>query len=82
MIAVTEQEWPPPVVARAELRALLGVSDARVGQLIASGNFPPPLAELTVGRVWATDKVVAWCETNGRRVYDSPPSGGRKGSHT
>lgn len=74
--------WPPPVLARAELRALLGVGDARVTQLVAAEDFPDSIAELTVGRIWATSDVLAWCESHGRTVYDAPPPGGRRSSHS
>lgn len=63
--------WPP-VIARAELRGLLGVSDARVSQLLAAEDFPEPIATLSVGRVWSTPDVLRWCEAHGRKVTQAP----------
>lgn len=77
-----EISWPPPVVARAELRALFGVGEARIGQLTNQPDFPPTYAQLTVGRVWETKAVLKWAAANGRAIYDTPPAGGRKGLHT
>ena len=61
--------FPPPVVALAELAKVLGVSRVRAMQLIKKAEFPPPIAVLSVGRIWAYDAVVEYCENTGRRVY-------------
>jgi prophage regulatory protein len=45
-----------------EVAELLDVSRQRVHQLAAdgSGGFPPPVAELAAGTIWATDDIEAW----------------------
>jgi len=60
---------PPPVVALAELAKVLGVSRVRAMQLIKRAEFPAPIAVLSVGRIWAYDAVVEYCESTGRKVH-------------
>jgi len=60
---------PPPVVALAELARVLGVSRVRAMQLIKKAEFPAPIAVLSVGRIWAYEAVVDYCETTGRKVH-------------
>ena len=38
-------------------------------QLIKKAEFPPPIAVLSVGRIWAYDAVVEYCESTGRKVH-------------
>ncbi len=61
--------FPPPVVALAELAKVLGVSRVRAMQLIKRAGFPAPIAVLSVGRIWAYDAVVDYCESTGRKVH-------------
>ena len=58
----------PPVMAFAELAVVLGVSKTRVTALMARPDFPAPIAVLTVGRIWATSDVAAYCERHGRQM--------------
>ena len=48
---------------------MLGLSEARVRQLMRSEDWPAPIAVLTVGRIWDTGSVRAWCAAHGRVVY-------------
>ena len=61
--------FPPPVVALAELAKVLGVSRVRAMQLIKRAEFPAPIVVLSVGRIWAYDAVVEYCESTGRQVH-------------
>ena len=61
--------FPPPVMALAELAKVLGVRRVRAMQLIKKAEFPPPIAVLSVGRIWAYDAVVEYCENTGRKVH-------------
>ena len=56
------------LVGRGELRRLLGVSHTRVVYLANQPDFPAPLDELSVGKIWALDDVVAWAERKGRTL--------------
>jgi hypothetical protein len=38
-------------------------------QLIKRAEFPAPIAVLSVGRIWAYDAVVEYCESTGRKVH-------------
>jgi len=56
------------LVGRGELRRLFGVSATRTIQIAERPDFPPPLDELSVGKIWALDDVVAWAERTGRTL--------------
>jgi predicted DNA-binding transcriptional regulator AlpA len=62
----------PPVVAQQEIGAMLGVSKRRVAQLIARDDFPAPIAQLSVSRVWSYAEVKSWAESSGRVVHPIP----------
>lgn len=64
---------PTPVVAAAEVAAMLGLSRQRVTQLTAKADFPRPLTTLTVGKVWSYDEVRDWAERTGRPVRPISP---------
>ena len=56
------------LVVRGELRRLFGVSATRTIQIADRPDFPPPLDELSVGKIWALDDVIAWAERTGRTL--------------
>ena len=56
------------LVGRGELRKLLGVSHTRVVFLANQPDFPTPLDELSVGKIWALDDVMAWAQRKGRTL--------------
>jgi predicted DNA-binding transcriptional regulator AlpA len=56
----------PEVAAVAEIAELLGVSRQRVYRLIERSDFPQPIAELSVGRVWRTTDIQKWARRTGR----------------
>jgi hypothetical protein len=68
--AVSWEEGPPVVfvevlprlVGVAEAAAILGWDKRRVATYVRRGAFPPPLAELAGGRVWAREDVVGFRE--------------------
>ena len=64
--------FQPPVVALSELAKVLGVSRVRAMKLIERAEFPPPIAVLSVGRIWSYDAVVEYCERTGRKVHPLP----------
>jgi len=57
---------PPTLMGSAEIAALFDVSRQRVQQLIAKPDFPPPVADLAMGKVWDAAAVRAWGESTGR----------------
>ena len=61
-----------PVVAAAEVAAMLGVSRQRVTQLTAKTGFPAPVTTLSVGKIWSYDDVRSWAEATGRTVHPLP----------
>lgn len=50
----------PQLMGSAEIAELLGVSRQRVQQLIAKPDFPAPVADLAMGKVWRAEDVHAW----------------------
>jgi hypothetical protein len=56
------------LVGRGELRRLFGVSATRTIQIAERPDFPPPLDELSVGKIWALDDVIAWADRSGRTL--------------
>jgi hypothetical protein len=64
---------PPLVVALAELTQMLGVTKNRAMQVSKKSDFPAPVAELSVGRVWSYEAVVEFCESTGRKVHPLKP---------
>ena len=62
----------PPVLGLTELIAVLGVSKTRVVGLIKQPGFPPPIAELSMGRVWDTQQIADYCATKGRTMHPLP----------
>ncbi|MGS0685097.1 DNA-binding protein [Nakamurella sp. GG22] len=56
------------LVGRGELRRLFGVSATRTIQIAERPDFPAPLDELSVGKIWALDDVIAWAEKTGRTL--------------
>ena len=56
------------LAGRGELRRLFGVSATRTIQIADRPDFPPPLDELSVGKIWALDDVIAWAERTGRTL--------------
>ena len=54
------------LVGAHEIRAILGgVSRQRVHQLTARADFPAPVADLALGKVWSAEDVEVW--NNARR---------------
>lgn len=49
-----------------EIADLLGVSPQRVHQLMQRRDFPAPVAELAIGKVWERAAIVEWAQATGR----------------
>ncbi len=54
------------LVSRVEIAQMLGVSPQRVHQLLQTGDFPEPVADLAIGKVWRREDIEAWAERTGR----------------
>jgi predicted DNA-binding transcriptional regulator AlpA len=65
---------PEDLVGVAEIAQMLDVSRQRVDRIIKSAaDFPPPLAELSAGRIWEKAAVEEWLSKNPRRGPGRPP---------
>ncbi len=56
------------LVSTPEIASLLGVSRQRVDQLSRTDDFPLPVAELAIGRVWLRAEVEEWARRTGRII--------------
>ena len=62
-----------PVAALQEVAEILGVSHQRADQIAkAYGDFPEPLAVLSVGRIWSRDSVERWTAAHPARPAGRP----------
>lgn len=61
----------PKIVGVAEIHLLLvpRVTKQRVWQLTQRPDFPQPVYELSAGKFWLLEDVVAWAKATGRQ-YD------------
>ncbi|MFI6762161.1 hypothetical protein BDK92_6045 [Micromonospora pisi] len=62
------------VMALAEVADLLGVSRQRAAILVDRADFPAPIANLTVGRIWSAADVQAYAEKRKQRLDGSGSS--------
>jgi hypothetical protein len=51
---------PQTLMGSAEIAALFDVSRQRVQQLISKPDFPAPVADLAMGKVWDAAAVRSW----------------------
>lgn len=64
----------PPVIAMAELIAMLGLSRTWVARLVKEDPaFPTPYARLRMGTLWRYEDVAAWATAGGRAIHPIPP---------
>ena len=61
------------LVSTREIADLFGISRQRADKLTRKDDFPPPEADLAIGRVWSRPAVVAWGEATGRLSKASEP---------
>jgi predicted DNA-binding transcriptional regulator AlpA len=60
---------PIDLVSVTEIAEMLGISRQRVNQLIqAYEDFPPPEADLAIGRVWLRSAIEEWAKSHPRRA--------------
>jgi predicted DNA-binding transcriptional regulator AlpA len=58
------------LVSRVEIAQMLGVSRQRVHQLLTRPDFPRPIADLGIGKVWERSAIEAWAQRTGRARVD------------
>jgi prophage regulatory protein len=59
-----------------EIRMMLGgVTRQRAYQLTCRADFPPPVADLSQGKVWRTTDVEQWVASRRRPAQRANPSG-------
>lgn len=63
----------PTLMGLHEIGARLGVTSQRALQIVRDhADFPEPVAELGMGRVWAVKDVEAWVRSHPRRRPGRP----------
>lgn len=58
------------LVGAAEIGRMFGVGPQRVQQLTARDDFPEPVGDLIMGRVWREADVRAWAAAKGRTIAE------------
>lgn len=58
----------PQVLGATEIAELLDVTRQRVQQLAQEPEFPAPVAELKMGKIWLEADIVAWAARAGRTL--------------
>jgi len=58
------------LLSTVEIGDLLGMTRQGADRLTRTAEFPKPIAELAVGRVWQRSDVVAWGKATGRLAAD------------
>ncbi len=66
---VTMLDVPVRLLGPAELIQVLGVSRTRFAQLAARDDFPAPIAELAMGKVWDLADIEKWANKRGRALH-------------
>lgn len=59
------------LIGAAEIGELFGVSRQRVQQLVNRPDFPRPIVELAMGKVWDGEDVRRWGREHGRLTDDT-----------
>lgn len=62
------------LMAAAEIGRLLGVGRTRVKVLARRADFPAPLDDLDVGRIWLAEDVEAWAREHRAEIAEDPES--------
>ena len=64
------------LMAMGELVKMLGVSRTRAAFIAGRPDFPRPVADLIVGKIWAVADVERWAQERGRTLLplDAPAS--------
>lgn len=65
---------PPEILGIQEIATILTVSRQRAHQIVQRDDFPPPLAKLASGSIWAGAAVRRWATTWERRAGRPPKS--------
>lgn len=74
MILMTEPSLALHLAGRGELRRLLGVSHTRAVYLSDQPDFPAPLDNLSVGKIWALADITDWADRRGRAIDTDTPA--------
>lgn len=59
------------LVGAQEIGRLFRVGRQRVQQLTNRADFPRPVAELAMGKVWSTEDVRHWAIEHGRTLHEN-----------
>lgn len=65
------------LVGTHQIRTMLDVTRARVGQIVNTKGFPDPVATLGAANVWLAEDVEAWAAASDRELhpYEGDPQG-------
>jgi hypothetical protein len=70
----------PTLAGDCEIALLLGLTPARISQLVRAEQMPQPLQRLSMGPVWMLDEIFEWALNEGREIVTRTGNGSAKDS--
>jgi hypothetical protein len=70
----------PTLAGDSEISLLLGLTPARISQLVRAQQMPQPRQRLSMGPVWMLEEVFDWALNEGREVVRWASNGSAKQS--
>jgi hypothetical protein len=70
----------PTLAGDSEISLLLGITPARISQLVRAEQMPQPRHRLSTGPVWMLEEIFDWALNEGREVVRRASNGSAKHS--
>jgi hypothetical protein len=64
----------------SEISLLLGLTPARISQLVRADQMPQPRQRLSMGPVWMLEEIFEWALNEGREIVTRASNGSAKHS--
>jgi hypothetical protein len=62
----------------SEISLLLGLTPARISQLVRAEQMPQPRQRLSMGPVWMLEEIFEWARNEGREIVTRASNGSAK----
>jgi predicted DNA-binding transcriptional regulator AlpA len=82
-MSVLARPEPPeelPMLGDSEISLLLGLTPARISQLVRAEQMPQPRQRLSMGPVWMLEEIFEWALNEGREIVTRASNGSAKHS--
>jgi hypothetical protein len=70
----------PMLAGDSEISLLLGLTPARISQLVRAEQMPQPRQRLSMGPVWMLEEIFEWALNEGREIVTRASNGSAKHS--